>query len=85
MDRRDRLADYVKNKIKSSGKNFEDELDDNTSLLKSGLFDSLALSELGIWIEKEINSEIDLTTVNIREEWDSVANILKFIEKQNGV
>ncbi len=84
MDTRDRLFDFLKTKIQSSGKTLDGELDDNTSLIKSGLFDSLALLEVGIWIEKEVNSQIDLTAIDIREEWDSITNILEFIDQQIG-
>jgi len=80
MNRSDRLLEFIKIKIKISGINLSEELNDNTSLIKSGLFDSLALLELGIWIEKEIKSQIDLTSIDIREDWDSIANILKFIK-----
>lgn len=80
MNRHDRLLDFIKNKVKISGKTLNEELNDNTSLIKSSLFDSLALLELGILIEKEIKSKIDLTSLDIREDWDSIAKILKFIK-----
>jgi len=85
MNRSDRLLEFIKIKIKISGINLSEELNDNTSLIKSGLFDSLALLELGILIEKEIGSQIDLTSIDIREDWDSIANILNFIRKQNSL
>ena len=40
--------------------------------------------ELGIWIEEAVGSQLDLTKINLREEWDTVASILNFIDKQNG-
>ena len=83
MNRHDRLLDFIKIEIKVSGIKLSEELNDNTSLIKSGLFDSLALLELGILIEKEIGSQIDLTSIDIREDWDSIVNILKFIKTYN--
>lgn len=85
MNRSDRLLEFIKTKIKISGIKLNEELNDNTSLIKSSLFDSLALLELGIWIEKEIKSQIDLTSIDIREDWNSIANILNFIRKQNSL
>ncbi len=85
MNIHDRLLDFVITKIKVSGIKLNAELNEKTSLIKSGLFDSLALLELGILIEKEIGSQIDLTSIDIREDWDSIANILNFIRKQNSL
>jgi len=83
MNTHDRLLDFIKMKIKLAGIELNEELNDNTSLIKSGLFDSLALLELSILIEKEIGSQIDLTSIDIREDWDSITNILNFIETYN--
>ena len=67
------LLEFIQSKIGDS------ELDDDTPLLQSNLFDSLALLELAAWIEKEVGSQLDLTKVDILQEWDTVRNILKFI------
>jgi acyl carrier protein len=60
------------------------ELREDTSLIKSGLFDSLALFNLAIWIEKEIGAQVDPTTFDISKEWDTAADILNFVEKHRG-
>ncbi|NEP08980.1 MAG: acyl carrier protein [Symploca sp. SIO2C1] len=57
------------------------ELKADTSLIKSGLLDSLNLFKLAAWIQEEISSQIDLTEFNLVEEWDTITDILKFIEK----
>ena len=54
-------------------------VDDKTSLIASGLFDSLALYNLTIWIETKIGRDIDPTTVDIAKQWDSVASILHYV------
>lgn len=57
------------------------EFKDDTSLIKSGMLDSLGLFHLAEWIEREIEIPIDLTKFNLSEEWDTIPDIVKFIEK----
>ena len=80
MSLRHRLVEIIK------GSNLELNIDlkDDTSLIKSGFFDSLALLNLATWIEQEINKPIDITSFDLSKEWDTVADILKFIEKHRG-
>lgn len=56
------------------------ELLDDTSLIRSGAIDSLGLFQLAQWIEKEINTTLDLTTLSPSEDWETIADILRFIE-----
>lgn len=58
-----------------------DELKEDTSLIKSGLLDSLSLFKLAAWVEQEIGGQVDLTTFNLIEEWDTIADILNFVER----
>jgi len=84
MTVRDRLVTFVKEKMKESAKEWNGEFIDETSLLKSGLFDSLNLLELASWLETEIDSKIDLRSIDLREEWDTITDILNFIENHRG-
>jgi acyl carrier protein len=62
------------------------EIKDDTPLLRSGLFDSLALFNLVVWVEEQIDAPVDPTTFDLLKEWDTVADIVIFIEnrrKQN--
>ena len=59
-------------------------LEDNASLIRSGLLDSSALFNLALWIENHTNSPIDPASFDLPTEWDTIACILGFIEKQNG-
>lgn len=70
--------------IKRSNLELNIDLKDDTSLIKSGFFDSLALFNLATWIEQEIRTPIDLTSFDLSKEWDTIADILKFIEKHRG-
>lgn len=57
------------------------ELDEQTSLLRSGLLDSLALFNLILWIEQQLNRPIDPAAVDFLAELDTVAGILRFIAR----
>lgn len=52
---------------------------DETSLIRSGLLDSLALYRLMLWVEEQIGEPLDPTGVDIREELDSVEGVLRFV------
>ncbi len=60
------------------------ELNADTPLIGSGLFDSLALFNLVLWIEAQIGAPIDPTALDLAKEWDTVNDILQFIERQPG-
>ena len=54
-------------------------LGDDTSLIRSGLLDSLGLFNLALWIEKETGSRLDLSSLDPSNEWETIPDILKFI------
>ena len=54
-------------------------LEDDTSLIRSGLLDSLGLFNLALWIEKETGSGLDLSSLDPSNEWETIPDILKFI------
>ena len=84
MTQRDRLMGFVREKIEERDEEACKTFASDMSLLKSGLLDSLAILQLAGWIEREISAVMDLSSVNIVEEWDSVDSILNFIERHNG-
>jgi acyl carrier protein len=58
-----------------------DKWDDNSSLVRSGILDSLALYQLILWIEKQIGKPVDPTQFDFASELDSITDILRFVEK----
>ena len=80
MSIQDRLVAFVVQKLHDAEKELPGELGADTSLIKSGLVDSLTLLHLAAWIEEEMRDEIDLSEVDFQEEWDTVALITRFIE-----
>ncbi|HKZ41903.1 MAG TPA: hypothetical protein VJ044_13140 [Candidatus Hodarchaeales archaeon] len=77
MSLRDQLLDL----INGSGMEPDRELKDDTSLIKSGRFDSMALFNLALWIEGKIDSKLEFTEIDVSKEWDTIADILNFLEK----
>ena len=77
MTLREQLIDL----ITESNLELDGELNDEMSLIKSGRFDSMALFNLALLIEENIDPKVEITTIDIAEKWDTISNILNFIEK----
>ena len=75
------LREQLINVITESDLELDGDLKDDTSLIKSGRFDSMALFNLVLWIEGNIDSKVDFTEIDVAKEWDTIANILDFVEK----
>jgi acyl carrier protein len=56
------------------------DLDDDTPLISSGLFDSLALFHLMLWIETKAGAPVDPAALDIGQAWNSIRLIVEFIE-----
>ena len=76
---RKKLLDFIDTKIKDSGKSNLGNFSDNTPLITSGLLESLHLLELALLVEKEVGAPLDLTTLDITNEWDTIDDIIIFI------
>jgi acyl carrier protein len=59
-------------------------LQDDTSLIVSGLIDSVGLFQMLLWIEEKVGSSIDPALVDWRRDWDSVGAILRYVEQRRG-
>lgn len=53
--------------------------DDDTSLIRSGILDSLALLDLILWLEQRLGRQIDPTTFELVDALDTVRDILGFL------
>jgi acyl carrier protein len=80
--RREALVRLVKELLAEGEKELAGELRDDTSLIDSGLLDSLALLQLAEWVSEELGGALDLDRVDIRAEWDTVAGIVGFLERR---
>ena len=61
-----------------------DQLTDTTSLVRSGLVDSLGLLNVASFVEGEIGHQLDAVTLDPAREWDTIADILEFIRMFDG-
>jgi acyl carrier protein len=68
--------------IESWDLNIDGRLDVDTPLIASGLFDSLALFNLLVWIEQRIGAPIDPTSLDLAKEWDTVDDIVRFVDRR---
>lgn len=59
------------------------ELNERTSLIRSGLLNSLALFNIANWIEEHVAPTVDLTSFDVSKEWDTVEDILRFVQKHS--
>lgn len=59
-------------------------LADDTPLITSGLVESLTLLNVALWVETKVGSEVEITSFDLAAEWDSVSDILAFIERHQG-
>jgi acyl carrier protein len=75
---RDDLIEFLNRTLKDLNVQLDSELRDDTSLLQSGLLDSMAILSLVGWIEEETGASLDLMTIEITKEWDTIADILEF-------
>lgn len=76
---RDRLVRLLEEGTQDS----DVELGEDTSLVRSGLLDSLGLFRLALWIEKETGSKLDLESLDPAKEWDTIQGILNFVAEHS--
>ena len=70
--RRMSLRDDLVRVIEESGATLPSDLDDDTSLIRSGMLDSTALFDLALWVEEHVAPGLDLTAFDLAEEWDTI-------------
>ena len=75
------LRDEVKRAIEESGVELPTGFHDDSSLIRSGLLDSTGLLSLVVWVEKQIGAELDLTSFDLPEEWETPRKLVCFIER----
>jgi acyl carrier protein len=78
LSARERLTVFLADTLEELGREDVD-LRRDTSLLRSGLLDSLGLLRLAGWIEEEVHTEIDLKALDLPQEWDTIDDVLRFI------
>ena len=54
----------------------------DTPLLTSGRLDSMAVFQLLLWIESRVGHPIDVTAIDMPAQWNTVNDIIAFVEKE---
>lgn len=54
----------------------------DTSLLSSGMVDSLALFRLLEWIESRLGATVDVLSLNLPDDWDTPRAISDFVARR---
>ena len=80
MSLHDRLVCFIEQKLEDGDAEIPGGLDDRTSLVASGLLDSVVLLELAAWIEQELDTDLDMTALDLPDAWDTISSIVDFIE-----
>lgn len=55
--------------------------DGESSLVRSGILDSLALFRLILWIEEQVGKPVDPTTIDLASELDTIHDVVRFVER----
>ncbi len=58
-----------------------DHVDDQTSLIRSGILDSAGLFHLALWVERHLGTSFDFTAYDLAAEWDTINDVLRFVEE----
>ena len=67
--------------LREYGVFLDETVDDDAALISSGRLDSLALFQLILWVEGNIGHPVDLRSVNLASEWDSIGRILHYVDQ----
>src|SRR5262252_5823466 len=58
-------------------------IDTRTPLISSGLLDSVGLFGVICWVEEQRESEVDATLIDFAIEWDTIEQILEFVDRSS--
>ena len=73
--------DEVREALEVSGVNLPQDFDEDTSLIRSGLLDSMALFNLALWVEERVTPGLDLTAFDLPTEWDTARLLRAFLDR----
>jgi acyl carrier protein len=65
-------------------RSLDGDLQGDAPLVSSARLDSLNLLRLLLWIEEQIGRPIDATKVDLAAEWDTIDDIVAFVERERG-
>jgi acyl carrier protein len=57
------------------------DVTDTTPLIGSGVLDSAGLFHVALWVERQVGGTFDVTQFDLAAEWDTIADIVAFVER----
>jgi len=75
------LSEQLVELIRSWHLEIDGHLRDDTALITSELLDSQALFNLMLWIEEQVGRPIDPASVDLVDEWNTIGDVVEFIER----
>jgi len=78
---RDTLREQLRALIVEFASHHPGAIADDTPLISSGLVESVILLNVALWVEEQIDPAVEITAFDLTAEWDTVADILHFVEK----
>ena len=85
MTQREQLDAFVRKTLQDLGITIDWELTDDTSLLRSGLFDSMALLNLVAWVEGQVGVPMDPMAIDPLNQWDTMRDILTYCDDHSRI
>ena len=79
IESNDPLRDELLAAIKSWGVNLPQNCADDDPLMTTGLFDSLAIFNLVLWVEAKTGRKLEPSKTDILKEWNSIFGILAYV------
>ena len=80
---RDALREQLMALIAESTRHEHGAIDDDTPLISSGMVESVGLLDVALWVEARIDATVEITSFDLTAEWDTVTQILNFVEKHH--
>jgi hypothetical protein len=71
----------VREALEVSGVSLPHDFGDDTSMIRSGLLDSMALFKLALWVEDRVTPGLDLTAFDLSAEWDTPRLLRAFLAR----
>ena len=77
----DELKALINKTFQEIGSTIDGELTQDTSLLRSGLLDSMGVLYLIAWVEGQVGVPVDLMEVDPVKHWDTMRDILRYCDE----
>ena len=81
-DTRRSLRERVIALLEATDVKLDAQLQEATPLISSGKLDSQGLFNLALFIENEIGRQIDFPAFDLAKEWNTIDDIVNFIEQR---